>query len=425
MLDIQYESIIANYMRALSVEINPSKSYSKVTSTIISLLSKFTKKDFRDITREDIIDFLDTLRKPEEIDPLHKWIGSYNLYLGVLIRFFKWFNYQSLPHRERPKPPVIMNIPHLKRKEKSIYKSSDMWTSDHDLIFLKYCSSKRNRCYHAIAKDTSCRPHELLNLKIKDIVFKMAGDRQYAEIIVNGKTGQRHIPIINSIPYLKDWLDDHPFRISPNSNLICGLEKSKGSRIGIRRLWKIYANYKEYFAKLLDNPNIPHEDKLTITELLKKPWNPYIIRHSALTDKAKILKSHVLTQHAGWTITSKMPQIYIHFFGNESSESILEAYGLTPKLSEIDKMKSKQCPNCNEPNKPDSKFCAKCRMVLVYDEYIESLEKQKKKENEIEEMKRDIQIMKEGQKEWVDLLRDPNRLLGILRRDANLNELKC
>jgi hypothetical protein len=31
------------------------------------------------------------------------------------------------------------------------------------------------------------------------------------------------------------------------------------------------------------------------------------------------------------------------------------------------------------PNKPDSKFCAKCRMVLTYDAYNETLEGQKQK----------------------------------------------
>ena len=45
---------------------------------------------------------------------------------------------------------------------------------------------------------------------------------------------------------------------------------------------------------------------------------------------------------------------YFHYFGNESNESILEAYGLKPKFEEIDKMKPRQCPNCNELNKIDS-----------------------------------------------------------------------
>lgn len=56
---------------------------------------------------------------------------------------------------------------------------------------------KRDRYYHAISRDSSCRPHEILKLRVKDI-------KQYAEILVNGKTGSRQIPLINSIPYLKD-----------------------------------------------------------------------------------------------------------------------------------------------------------------------------------------------------------------------------
>jgi len=46
---------------------------------------------------------------------------------------------------------------------------------------------------------------------------------------------------------------------------------------------------------------------------------------------------------------------YLHYFGNESNDSILQAYGIIPKDSEAaDVLRPKQCPNCNEPNKPDS-----------------------------------------------------------------------
>ena len=44
---------------------------------------------------------------------------------------------------KRSKPVVIENIPKLKRKEKSIYKPSDLWTQQDDLLFLKYCPTKR------------------------------------------------------------------------------------------------------------------------------------------------------------------------------------------------------------------------------------------------------------------------------------------
>jgi hypothetical protein len=72
------------------------------------------------------------------------------------------------------------------------------------------------------------------------------------------------------------------------------------------------------------------EDKQRIRELLK-PWNPYVRRHSALTEKSKILKEHTLRQFASWSTGSNMPQIYLHYFGNESCESLLEAYGITQK----------------------------------------------------------------------------------------------
>ena len=106
-----------------------------------------------------------------------------------------------------------------------------------------------------------------------------------------------------------------------------------------------------------------------------------------MTEKSKILKEHTLRQFAGWTTGSNMPQKYLHYFGNEASESLLEAYGIITKDQKLsDALRPKQCPNCNEPNKPDGKFCAKCRMVLTYDAYSETLEAEKQKEDKLSVM---------------------------------------
>lgn len=174
-----------------------------------------------------------------------------------------------------------------------------------------------------------------------------------------------------------------------------------GRSIDSHTISVIYAVYKkELFPKLLQNPNVPPEDKLKINELLKKPWNPYIRRHSALTEKSKILKEHTLRQFAGWTTGSNMPQKYLHYFGNEASKSLLEAYGIITKDQKLtDALRPKQCPNCNEPNKHDSKFCAKCRIVLTYDAYNEMLEKQQEKDSEVkklvEKYENDIKAMRD------------------------------
>ena len=280
-----------------------------------------------------------------------------------------------------------MGIRRLKRKEISCYKPSDLWSQEDDLLFLKWVTNKRDRCYHTMARDLSARPHEILNLKIKDIAFKITEDsKQYAEVLVNGKTGTRHIPLIQSIPYIKDWLSNHPSRNNPNSPLFVALGKnSMGKHLSAKGLYGIYKYYKEEFLpRLLEEPTVSSEDKEKIKSLLVKPFNPYIRRHSALTEKSIKLKSNTLNQHAGWSMSSNMAQKYIHYFGNESSESLLEAYGIATKTNVgINTLNPKVCPNCNEGNTQDAKFCSKCKMIMSFEGYQEALESQKEKEDKL------------------------------------------
>jgi hypothetical protein len=179
--------------------------------------------------------------------------------------------------------------------------------------------------------------------------------------------------------------------------LICGTGRSLGRHIKASRIYKIYNKYKkQIFPKLLESPDIDPEDKNKLQELLKKPWNPYIRRHSALTEKARMLKEPLLKMHGGWSPKSQTHLKYEHWFGNESNESLLEAYGIVTKGQEIDcQLRPRQCPNCSEPNKPDSKFCARCRMVLTYDAYSETLEKQQERESEVQFLKQKYEKMEE------------------------------
>jgi integrase len=261
--------MLSEYILTMKNEINISDCYRETTIKILYDLCKFVRyKDFLNITREDVLCYLDNLRRPETSDPFHKWVGTYNLRRTVILRFFKWLHYPDDEPKKRKIPAIVENIPMLKRREQSIYKPTDLWTVENDLLFLKYCPNKRDRCYHAISRDTSCRPHEILKLRIKDVVFKTAGENyQYAEVLVNGKTGSRNVPLFNSIPYVKDWLDDHiqRGRIKTKRD-----RKNFGKRLAGAGLSVIYANYKsKYFPALLEDPNVPSEDKSKIRELKK------------------------------------------------------------------------------------------------------------------------------------------------------------
>ena len=115
-----------------------------------------------------------------------------------------------------------------------------------------------------MSRDLSARPHEILNLKVKDIVFKAVDDgRQYAIVVVNGKTSSRSVPFYQSIAYVKQWLSDHPSRNNLNSPLFVGLGRSStGKQLSVNGLYGIYRYYKEnLFPKLVEDNTIPNENK--------------------------------------------------------------------------------------------------------------------------------------------------------------------
>ena len=135
----------------------------------------------------------------------------------LFLKFFKWlYNPNEPDPKKRETPDCMKGIKQLPRKEISAYKPDDMRTNQEHAIFLKYCPNLRDRCYHAMAFNTSCRPSELLSRKISDIKFKVSPEGiQYAEITVNGKTGRRTLLLIESIPYVKEWIQSHPTGTNP------------------------------------------------------------------------------------------------------------------------------------------------------------------------------------------------------------------
>jgi hypothetical protein len=120
---------IVRYISAMKIEANLSDNYRRDLIVVLSKFSRYNHdRPFKDLVRDNIISFLETYRKTEAADPMHKWIGTYNIYRLHLLRFFKWLYYPDLEPDKRPKPSIIENIPRLKRKQKSIYKPSDLWT---------------------------------------------------------------------------------------------------------------------------------------------------------------------------------------------------------------------------------------------------------------------------------------------------------
>jgi hypothetical protein len=66
--------ITTEYLTAIKIEVNISTDYTKANIQTLVDLSKFhsNKKNFKEMMREDLLLYLDSLRRREAIDPLHK-----------------------------------------------------------------------------------------------------------------------------------------------------------------------------------------------------------------------------------------------------------------------------------------------------------------------------------------------------------------
>lgn len=64
-------------------------------------------KPFGDMTLDDLLGYLEILKKPESLDPDQSWRG---LFLVIITRFFKWLYYPDTPPDERPKPDIVAGL---------------------------------------------------------------------------------------------------------------------------------------------------------------------------------------------------------------------------------------------------------------------------------------------------------------------------
>jgi integrase/recombinase XerD len=82
--------LLADYIIPARYESNISYAYRREAIKDLCIIQFFGhKKSFKDMSRDDVLSYLGSLRKHEPVDPLHKWIGTYNPRLGVFHSFFK------------------------------------------------------------------------------------------------------------------------------------------------------------------------------------------------------------------------------------------------------------------------------------------------------------------------------------------------
>lgn len=230
--------------------------------------------------KSQIFSFLDTKIKSIEEDPDKRWITTWNDYLVRLKYFFRWmYNCKDKTLDDVPfsewETPNFVQIKKKSTKRISPYLESELWEREDILTIIKYESYKRNKAMLALLWDLDARPHEITLLKIKHIRLK----ERYGEgeIPYEAKTGTGPILLTTSFPYVRDWLNEHPYRNELNSRLICNL--INGSPITSDNIDKVMKQLRERIIRLFQNGEITDkEEREKLEYLLKtKKWQIQII----------------------------------------------------------------------------------------------------------------------------------------------------
>jgi integrase/recombinase XerD len=241
---------------------------------------------------------------------------------------------------------------------------TELWDRDEILSIIKYEPYKRNKAALALLWDLDARNHEVTLLKIKHIRLR----ERYGEgeIPHEAKTGTGPILLTCSFPYVRDWLNEHPFKNEPNARLICNLQN--GSAISPDSLWTVMKQLRKRIICLVESSSITNEEeKKRLTHIINtKKWNPYCIRHSAITSDSDFLPEYALKKKVRWSMNSKQGARYIkRRMGNDLKQKILVQNGIILEQQVERKPSILNCPRCNLVNAIENKYCSKCSYPLV------------------------------------------------------------
>ena len=367
------------YMKSIGT----SDNYQNGNLKIMTYFAKFLDCDnnlYQFHKREQIVAFLDTRIKDTQNDPDKRWIRTWNDYLQRIKYFFRWLHNQKERENKGLEiiptsdwiTPSFAQIKEKRTKRISPYLETELWERDEILSIIKYEPYKRNKAALSLLWDLNARNHEVTLLRIKHI--RLREKYGEGEVPYESKTGTGPTLLTCSFPYVRDWLNEHPFRNEANARLICNLVT--GAPIKPDALCTMMKQLRKRVTRLLENGAITDEaERLRIEFLLKtKKWNPSCIRHSAITSDSDYLPEYALKKKVRWSMNSKQGSRYIkRRMGENLKNQILVHNGIISEESATAQRKPSvlSCARCSLVNAMDNKFCSKCSYPLTPQAYEE------------------------------------------------------
>lgn len=288
---------------------------------------------FEEAKREEIEELILWLKRRDDINSTTK-----NDYKKLLKRFYKWLNGGGYPD--------CVDWLEINYNSSNGKLPEEMLSEDDIEELLKCARNPRDKALISLLWETGARIGELIDLTVGSIEDHKHGYK----VVVDGKTGSRRLPLIESVPYLKRWLEEHPNREEKTAPLWVNLGKGENSNPGDKM------NYAAIRKMLKDVRGRTDVDK---------PVNPHNFRHSRATYMASRFTEAQLCEWFGWVQGSDVPARYTHLSGRDIDSDYARLHGIEEEEDhKTSKLMPKDCPRCGEKVPKEDNFCSRCGQAL-------------------------------------------------------------
>ncbi|MBI4044783.1 MAG: tyrosine-type recombinase/integrase [Candidatus Diapherotrites archaeon] len=325
----------------------------------LEVFCSFCKKQFSQVTKQDIVDFMRFVQEYQSKIYGRKLskstIGHYKTALKYF--FVKLYEGKSVERNSRGIPMPVAWITSDKN-DRVLKRPEDMLSQAQVKTLIEAADNPRDKAMISVLYEGALRASELLDMTSDSVKL----DKYGAIISVRGKTGQRTIRLINSVPDLTVWLNCHPLKSKENFYLWTAIRK----RVP-RSFESTTKTHFHYYGERLRIKGLQGLMwKLKDRAGIQKRVHPHLLRHTRLTELAKKLTEQELKMYAGWSPESRMASQYVHLSGRDIDNSILRINGIIPDQvqEEQQELKPHVCARCQQKNPATARFCYKCSAVL-------------------------------------------------------------
>jgi integrase len=324
------------------------------TTMMMAILSFFRHTPHKPIVEFDRDDFNPWLKHMDSLKP-----STFNAYFNTVERLFQFV--LNLDENEVPLCMKGIKRKRIDRRTREQILSENLLDKGQIMQLIQMTSNKKYQAIIMTGFDGALRKSEIMNIYINEDMEIF--DDHIKLTVRDGKGGNTDpIILVDSVPYIKAWLSEHPFFDGDNTpskiplwprekgplSKIVEIEDSKETGVLPLRSWVI-----DWLLKMLAEK----------AGFKKKLW-PHILRHSKISSMLND-EGYTLTevQHHARHRSIASTMLYLHLKKNHNLKNkMLEKAGKLKidKESNKNPFKIKLCARCSEENIPTNKFCLRC-----------------------------------------------------------------